>query len=523
MKLEAAALNGAKFDVAVVGAGPAGLAAAVHAAEAGLSVVLLDAGTQPGGQFWRHADESVRTPAQLSEEGAGHHDWKRFTDLRARLYAQEKSGTLAYWRNTQVWLIEAADHDGNRTRTLRLTSTFDGAPVLNSGLPDLVVPDLVRAAHLILCPGGYDRQLPVPGWELPGVMAAGGVQALLKGNGTAAGSVAVVGGTGPFLLPVATGLAHAGVKVAAICEANSPLGWLRNVAGAVRAPEKAGEGIEYAAALAKHRIPYKVRTAVTQIHGTDRVEGVTVSKLAADGSVVVGTGRRIACDVVALGWGFTAQLELILATGADTEIDVDGSLVAVVDDRLASTVSGVSVAGEATGVGGAAMAVIEGELAALCVAASIVPAVAVDTSTARAKRIAWLQKDRARLRSFAIAMHKANPVPARWLEWLTPETTVCRCEEVRYGALCNAHAELGADDARSLKSFARPGMGWCQGRVCGFATAEIAADFADRPTSADDLRAMAKRTLAAPISLGKLAALEFENTSAEKDPSHERN
>lgn len=512
------------FDVAVVGAGPAGLAAAVHAANAGLSVVLVDAGTQPGGQFWRHPEETAQ-PAAGSDEAEGHHDWKRFTELRARLYTQEKAGAVAYWRNTQVWLIEGKDHDGGRTTTLRLTPTIDGLPGADgsAGTANAPAPDLVRAAHVILCPGGYDRQLPVPGWDLPGVMAAGGVQALLKGNRTAAGSVAVVGGTGPFLLPVATGLAHAGVKVAAICEANSPLGWLRNVKGALRAPEKAGEGLEYAAALARHRIPYKVRTAVTHIHGTDRVEAVTLSKLAADGSVVPGTGRRIACDVVALGWGFTAQLELVLATGADTEVDVDGSLIAVVDDRLATSVPGVSVAGEATGVGGAAMAVVEGELAALCVAAASRTARSrpTDSTGEPGKRIAVLQKDRARLRAFAVAMHKANPVPARWQDWLTQETTVCRCEEVRYGALCNAHEQLGADDARSLKSFARPGMGWCQGRVCGFATAEIAADLAGRPTSAEDLRAMAKRSLAAPVSLGKLASLTFDDfdaTSAEKDP-----
>lgn len=501
------------FDVAVVGAGPAGLAAAVHAGESGLSVVLIDAGTQPGGQFWRHLDEAAQVAGHSDPgaEGAGHHDWKRFAGLRARLYALEKNGAVIYWRNTQVWLVEGREHQGGRTTTLRLAPTIEGQPDS--------APELIRAAHLILCPGGYDRQLPVPGWELPGVMAAGGVQALLKGNLTVAGSIAVVGGTGPFLLPVATGLAKAGVKVAAIAEANSPVGWLRNVKGAMRAPEKAGEGLEYAAALARHRIRYKVRTAVTSIHGTDRVEAVTLSKLAADGSVLPGTGRRIACDLVALGWGFTAQLELVLATGADTEIDVDGSLIAVVDDALASTVSGVSVAGEATGVGGAAMAVVEGELAALCVAAASNASGAPGASAA-GKRIARLQKDRARLRAFAVAMHKANPVPERWHGWLTPETTVCRCEEVSYGALCNARVQLGADDARSLKSFARPGMGWCQGRVCGYATADIAADFAGRPASADDLRSMAKRSIAAPVSLGRLAALTFDDFDAipaEKD------
>ncbi|WP_305144519.1 NAD(P)/FAD-dependent oxidoreductase [Arthrobacter sp. SDTb3-6] len=486
------------FDVAVVGAGPAGLAAAVHAADAGLSVALVDAGAQPGGQFWRHPVEGEASAG--APEPAGHHGWQRFAVLRARLYAHESAGRITYWRNAQVWLLAAGPAAG----VLHLAPALD----VPGGAPD-ALPATVRARRLILCPGGYDRQLPVPGWDLPGVMAAGGVQALLKGSGTAAGKVAVVAGTGPFLLPVATGLAGAGIRVAAICEANSPAGWLRNLRGAVQAPEKAVEGAAYAAALARHRIPYRVRTAVTEIHGTDRVEAVTMSRLARDGMVVPGTGRRVSCDVVALGWGFTPQLELVLAAGAATTMDVDGSLVAVVDDRLATGVPGISVAGEAAGVGGASMAVVEGELAALCVAA--------ESGGARAgaaglgARIARLQRERARLRGFAVAMHRANPVPERWQGWLVPETVVCRCEEVSYGELCRAHVELGARDARSLKSFARPGMGWCQGRVCGYAAASIAANLAGRPfegpAAAADLRAMAKRALAAPVPLGRLAAM----------------
>ncbi|WP_425863961.1 FAD-dependent oxidoreductase [Arthrobacter sp. TWP1-1] len=498
------------FDVAVVGAGPAGLAAAVHAADAGLGVVLVDAGQQPGGQFWRHRNEAGHGSAVAgseSGEGSGHHDWKRFVDLRSRLYSHEAEGRLRYLRGTQLWLVESAAADGSRvlqlSPTVDVPSAHGGAETV--GVPEVGAdPDSVRASHLILCPGGYDRQLPVPGWDLPGVMAAGGVQALLKGNMTMPGGTGVVGGTGPFLLPVATALAAAGVKVAAVCEANSPTGWLRNMVGAVRAPEKAVEGVEYAAALARHRIPYRIRTAVTEIHGTDKVEAVTMSRLTADGAVVAGSGRRVPCDFVALGWGFTPSLELVMAVGADTTVDVDGSLVAVVDEGLNSTVPGVSVAGEATGIGGASMAVVEGELAALSVSAARAAGLGVGP------RISRLQRERARLRAFAVAMHRANPVPARWTGWLTPETVVCRCEEVSYGELCSAHEELGAQDARSLKSFARPGMGWCQGRVCGFATAGIAADFAGRATSADDLRAMSKRTLAAPVSLGRLAALATE-------------
>jgi NADP-dependent aldehyde dehydrogenase len=524
-----------RTEVAVVGAGPAGLAAAVTAAEAGLQVALIDAGSQSGGQYWRHPDQAH----PVADEGAGHHDWDAFTTLRARLELHVSTGRIRYLPNSQVWLLQC----NGGTSTLHLTPTIDVPPVGAGaggtcvGRPDAgMLPDLnpapstagaptagaptagaptagapsacgeagavsrVDAQELILCPGGYDRQLPIPGWDLPGVMAAGGVQALLKGNRTLAGKRAIVAGTGPFLLPVASGLAHAGATVAAICEANSPSGWLKNLRGALQQPGKALEAAEYAAALAKHRIPYRMRTAVTAIHGDTEVRSVTLARLDAQGRAISGTERQVQADLVALGWGFTPAMELVLSAGADTVKDVDGSLVAVVDDEQRSSVAGLRIAGEATGVGGARLAVQEGELAALGLAEQ-------RGLPADASRMRRLKQHVRRARSFAVAMHRANPVPAHWFEWLTPETLVCRCEEVDYASVCAAHTELGAQEPRNMRSFARTGMGWCQSRVCGFATADIVAGLQGRTSTAEDLRPMAKRSLAAPVTLSRLASL----------------
>lgn len=475
-------------DVAVVGAGPAGLAAAVTAAEHGLRVALVDAGQQPGGQFWRHPDESHPRP----DEARGQHLWSRFTDLRSRLQVLDaaggQGGRMVRVAGNQVWFVEPVPG----TFTLHLTPTIPAAGEANP-------VGKIAAAALVLCPGGYDRQLPVPGWELPGVMAAGGVQALLKAHRSVPGKRAVVAGTGPFLLPVATSLAEAGAEVVAVCEAGSLTGWARTPIGAAAVPSKTVEAAQYAALMARHRIPYRMRTVVTAVHGDHGVASVSLGRLDRDGHLRGDVAvPDLEVDLVAFGWGFTPSLELITAVGASTRVDLDESLVAEVDRWQRSDVRGVYVAGEATGVGGAQLALAEGELAAIAAcrdAGRPVPA----------RRARLLQRRIGRARMFAAAMHRAHRVPAGWQDWLKPSTTVCRCEEVTVGDVCAARDVLGAEDARTVKLLARPGMGWCQGRVCGFATAKLALPPNQR-LSAADLAPMSKRPLAAPVSLGELAA-----------------
>lgn len=475
-------------DLAVVGAGPAGLAAAVAAAEQGLRVALVDAAIQPGGQFWRHPDESVPT----DDEGRGQHMWSRFTDLRSRLHAladgRRQGGHIDFVAGHHVWFVEPGSPTSFK---LHLTPAADGRVAEPSR-------EQISASALVLSPGGYDRQLPVPGWELPGVMAAGGVQALLKAHRSVAGRRAVVAGTGPFLLPVATGLAEAGAEVVAVCEAGSLTGWARSPINAASMPSKGIEAAEYAVAMARHRIPYRTRTVVTAVHGDDQVASVSLGRLDRHGHLRADVAPAdLEVDLVAFGWGFTPSLELITAVGASTRIDVDESLVAVVDRWQRSDVDGVYVAGEATGVGGALLALAEGELAGIAASRDAGRAVSD-------RRVRGLQRRISRGRRFATAMHRAHPVPAGWHQWLQPSTTICRCEEVTLGDLCAARDVLGANDARTVKLLARPGMGWCQGRVCGYATAKLAAPAGER-LNATDLASTAKRTLAAPVSLGDLA------------------
>jgi NADPH-dependent 2,4-dienoyl-CoA reductase/sulfur reductase-like enzyme len=458
-------------DVVVVGAGPAGLAAAVRAAALGADVGVVDAAPVPGGQYWRQpAGEALG-----GEVAHLHHGLSRYRELAAQLEGIEAAG--GYYPRHSVWTV-SRDDTGFLVRAL----TGAGADEREVG---------IRGRRLVLAPGAYDRQIPFPGWDLPGVMTAGGVQALLKGHAVTAGPRVVVAGTGPFLLPVAAGLAESGAMVVGVHEAASPLGWARHAGAVLRNAGKLGEGAGYARALARYRVPVRTRSVVVEAAGTDALERVTVARVARDGSVLPGTRTTLEADVLAVGWGFTPQLELPLALGCATRTDVDGSLVCVVDDDQRSSVLDVFVAGEACGVGGADLAVVEGEIAGTSAAGAQV--------TDRK-----LLRRRASLRGFAAAMHAAHPVPEGWIDRVHDETVLCRCEEVTVGRVREV-LTLGADDARSAKLLVRPGMGWCQGRVCGYATSCLMSAWTGTPTSP---AGVAGRPIASPLRLGTLAAGE---------------
>ena len=481
-------------DVAVVGAGPAGAAAAVTAARAGARVLLLDGEQRPGGQYWRHGPDGPGTPGEVAEHAA---EWRA---LARRLALELDSGRVAHLPRTRVWRVDA----GSARPGVLLQAAGPGGEPLE-----------VAAAALVLATGAHDRVLPFPGWDLPGVLTAGGAQALLKEHGVAAGSRAVVAGTGPFLLPVAVGLAEAGVRVAEVDEAGDGRGWARGWRAAAAAPGKVADGARYAALLARHRIPVHLRQAVVAAHGDDRLEGVTVARLDRDWTVLPGSERDVACDVAAVGWGFTARLELALQAGCATAPGPDGAPAVTVDGVGRTSVGGVLAAGELTGVGGADLALLEGAIAgtaAAAVAAGREPRPPHPGVAARRERLA----------GFAAAMHRAHPVREGWVTWQRDDTLVCRCEEVPVAAVREAVTDLGAGDARTAKLLTRAGMGWCQGRMCGEAVARLVAAAADREHDPyTDALGGAARPVAVPVSLRAVAAGGLTEARAEAEAEHE--
>ena len=467
-----------RAELAVIGAGPAGLAATLAAAARGVRVTLIDSGPQAGGQFYRlpAAEFGARRARAL------HHQWRTWERLSGALARHLRLGQVKHLTDHHVWLVERES---------------DAALTVHALLGPLQEePVTVRADAVLLATGGYEKVLPFPGWTLPGVVTAGGAQAMLKGGLVLPGRVAVVAGTGPLLLPVATGLAKAGARVAALVDSADPRDLLRHGHRLAAHPAKLAEGAGYAAELARYRIRVAARHTVTEAHGEDRLEAVTVAALDTDGRVRPGTGRRIPCDTLAVGHGLLPHTDLAQTLGCR----LDGERVWA-DDEQRTDVPGVWAAGEATGVGGAALSLAEGHIAGRSAAARLRGREPDPGDWARAA------KSRSAAREFATLLEAVYAPPAHWSDLITDDTVVCRCEEVTGGAV-RAAAGLGADDPRTVKLLTRAGMGWCQGRICAPAVAGL---IGCRPEPA-------RRPFARPVPLGVLAS--EPGTQAEEEDDH---
>jgi NAD(P)H-nitrite reductase large subunit len=241
---------------------------------------------------------------------------------------------------------------------------------------------------------------------------------------------------------------------------------------------------------------------VVAAHGTTRLEAVTIARLDRRGRRTPHPTRRVPTDVLAVGYGFSSQPELAQAAGAALRVTPEQTLAVIVDEDQVTSNPRVFAAGEITGIGGAALAVAEGTIAGAA-AARVAGGPLVAASTAATAGAGPRRDTRRirRLRRFATAMHAVYPVPPAWLDQLEPDTIVCRCEEVDLAEVDRA-IELGARDARTVKLLSRAGMGWCQGRECGYAVACILARRTGWPP---DLTSGAERPVATPIPLGLVA------------------
>ena len=382
--------------VAVIGAGPGGMQAALSASEAGARVTLIDENTFPGGQIWR---KGRRPPP------------KPFAELYARLEAVSIERLLGHAVTDiapdEVWL------DGPDARTC--SRRFD---------------------RMILAPGGRELFLPFPGWTLPNVMGAGGLQAMVKSGLDVRERRVVIAGSGPLLLAVAAYLKKSGAILLCIAE-QAPMGQLFGFAAHLPIG-KAWEGLRLKLGLLGVR--HLTDAWVTRASGSDRLESVTLRTGSSE--------RTLRCDYLASSYGLLPNTELF----SRLSVELEEHFVSV-DAHQQTSVPGIYAVGEATGIGGVDKALVEGRVAGLHAAGKEVP---------RA-----LTSARDGTKSFVEAMGRAFRPREELKTLCEDDTIICRCEDVTYGPLKSCH------DQRSAKLYTRCGMGACQGRICGSINREL--------------------------------------------------
>jgi NADPH-dependent 2,4-dienoyl-CoA reductase/sulfur reductase-like enzyme len=468
-------------DVLIIGAGPAGLAAATSARRAGARVRLLESSSESGGQYWRHLPQT--RPA--AHEPRLHHQWQRYQKLRSAI---ESDPAVTVNLDAHVWAIERFD-DGVRVNIV--CGDVDGSDRRR---------EQVTADALILATGAHDRALPVPGWTLPGVVTAGAAQAMAKGERVAIGERVLIAGAGPFLFPVAESVHLTGARVVGVYEAaglrHLTRHWLARPWELRSATSKIAELGGYLGTHLRGHIPYRPGWGVIAINGTDRVESATVARLDRQWRPVAGTAREIECDAVCLGHGFAPRLELAIAAGCaltpDRFVGVDGGQQTIVPSVFA--------AGEITGIGGVDLAMAEGEIAGWVAAGGAV----TDEQLTAAVRA------RSAFKRFAHRLAEAHRIGPGWTDWLDSSTVICRCEEVDYGTLLAVRRDTESVGLRSLKLTTRAGLGLCQGRICGRSVERILAGGADG--FADGV-STDRRPIAVPIRLGELSSTTSEGKS----------
>lgn len=391
-------------DILVIGAGPAGLAAAHAASVSGVKVGIVDDNPLAGGQIWRGGPDQQADPR-------AHALWS----------ALREAPNVTFLPQTRV--LYSPEPGQLRVQTPTASDTL-------------------RFGHLILATGARERLLPFPGWTLPGVTGAGGLQALSKGGYPLQGKRVVVAGSGPLLLAVAATLKLKGAHIVAIIEQAGTPALARFALGLLATPSKISQALGLAARLGG--VPYLRDSYVRSAHGDGTLQSVLVQR---------GKGRELEtlqCDYLACGYGLIPNVELAQALGCDTAT-VGTQTVVVADHWQQTSVAGIYCAGEGTGVGGVDLALVEGRIAGLCASGQILQAHA-DFG----RRDRW--------RKFAAALARAFAPRPELATLAGDDTIVCRCEDV-------CHAELRTHTTwRSAKLQTRCGMGPCQGRICGGAT-----------------------------------------------------
>lgn len=462
-----------EFDVVVIGAGPAGMSAAIGLRAQGLTVLVVDEQPAPGGQIWRAVEAVAATPTGrlLGDEyraGAG-------------LAERFRACGAFYEPDTQVWQIEPDWH---------VYMTRQGRA------------EVVRAGRVVLALGAQERPAPFPGWTLPGVLTVGAAQILLKTSRQVPAEPVWVAGSGPLPLLYMAQLLRAGGKVAGWLDTSPPGGWRRALPWLGDALSAWGDVSKGLAWLRE------IRAA-----GVKRVRGVTALRALGDDRLreieytAGGVTARAPASVLLSHEGVVPSIHMTRALECAHSWNAQQACLAPDLDAWGQTSRlGIYVAGDGAGIGGAQAACVRGELVAAGVAlhAGRLAQPAADALAAPLRaRLAGLL----RLRPMLDALYP----PRAGIFAPSDDTIVCRCEELTAGDIRRA-AAIGQPGPNQIKSYTRAGMGPCQGRQCGYTIAHIVAAEQKRPVA--EVGFYRIRPPLKPLTLGELASLDIKEEQA---------
>ena len=452
-----------QHDILIVGAGPAGMAAAVQMAELGLAPLVVDEQALPGGQIWR-ASEAARSDSLRAALGPD------YAEGQARIARFRASG-VAYLPGTRLWHLEPG---------FQVFMSKGGAAFSR------------KYRAVLLATGAQERPVAIPGWTLPGVMTVGAAQILLKTSAQIPDAPVWIAGSGPLPLLYMRQLLALGGRIAGYLD-TTPRGQagrvLPHALAALRGRSDLLKGLKWMRALQAEGFPWLRGVRDLRALGQERVESIAYTT--ADGVT-----HQKPASLVLLHEGVVPSIHATLAMNCDHDwSDAQGCFVPRTDEFGMTSVEGLYLAGDGAGIAGALAAEARGRIAALGIAQRL--GVGSPDPALRSARRALDQRTAARPVIDALYPPPEAEIP--------DETVLCRCEELTAGDI-RAAAKLHRGGPNQIKAYTRCGMGPCQGRQCGYGVNRILSE--EYGQSRGEIGFFRIRPPLKPVTLGELAALE---------------
>ncbi|MFC1931025.1 FAD-dependent oxidoreductase [Chloroflexota bacterium] len=461
-----------EIELAIIGAGPAGICAAIEAAKYNVPAVLIDENLKPGGQIYRQLSDTFDVTNEHKSD-------------KSYLQGRKLIGEMERYRS-KIELIEDA----------MVWGIFDSKEIafLNKGKHEELKPQ-----KLILAEGAYDRPMPFPGWTLPGIFTAGGTLRMVKTEMVLPGKRVLLAGTGPLQLLLATQLAQAGAEVVMILESASPTAAFKYLPKFWGQWELLKDGLSYSWELRRRKIPYLMSRAIIEARGEEEVKEAVYTKVDGDGKPIPGTEKVVEVDAICLGYGLLPSTRLSRLCGCEHRYEsCFRTWLPCHDENMETNLPGVFVAGDDNEIGGALVAVEEGRLAGI-EACRQLGHVSQEEAEQRSSPVFKKLKG---LRRFELALNEIFSIRNGLFTRITDDTVVCRCEEVTAGEIRKIIAD-GTTEIQEIKRLTRVGMGHCQGRTCESTIAQMISMEMNKPVSA--LGYFTPRPPVKPFPLGVLA------------------